>query len=148
MALVEAAVATTHLLVGALWVGSVVFFAAVVLPLARAGALNAGPLERMATALTRWSRAASVLTLVTGAHLAAVGYTVDSLVSTTAGTLVVAMVVLWLGLTALVEAGSSRLRAGVERKKVREPAATALGVYRGAAAAGVLLLLTAGALAT
>jgi uncharacterized membrane protein len=148
MALVDTALATVHLLVGALWVGSVVFFAGVVLPTARGGGLDAAPLESMLTALTRWSRGAAAVMLVTGGHLAATGYTVGTLASTTAGNLVVAMVILWLALAGLVEVGGSRLRDGVERKKVREPAAAALRLYRGAAVVGGLLFLTAGALAT
>ncbi len=146
MALVDTALATVHLLVGALWVGSVVFFAGVVLPVARAGELNAGPLESMGRALTRGSRLASVLMLLSGGHLAGTRYTVASLTGTTNGNLVVAMVVLWLVLTALVEVGSGRLREGVSRRKVREPAANALGFFSAAAVVGVLLFLTAGAL--
>jgi uncharacterized membrane protein len=148
MALVDTVLATIHLLIGALWVGSVVFFAGVVLPTARAGGMDAAPLESMVTSLTRWSRAAALVMLVTGGHLAATGYTFGTLASTTSGNLVVAMVVLWLALTGLVEIGGSRLRDGVERKKVREPAATALGFYRGAAVVGLLLFVTAGAIVT
>ena len=146
MALVDTALATVHLLVGAFWVGSVAFFAGVVLPNARGGGLDAAPLESMVASLTRWSRVASVVLLVTGGHLAATGYTVETLASTANGNLVVAMVVLWLVLTGLVEAGGSRLRDGLSRKKVREPAATALRLYRGAAVVGALLLVTAGAI--
>jgi uncharacterized membrane protein len=148
MALIDTALATAHLLVGALWVGSIVFFAWIVLPTARGGGLNAAPLESMLATLTRGSRVASVLLLVTGGHLAATRYTVGSLASTTNGNLVVAMTVLWLALTGLVEVGGSRLRDGVQARKVREPAADALGLYRAASAVGVLLLLTAGAIAT
>jgi uncharacterized membrane protein len=148
MALIDTALATAHLLIGALWVGSIVFFAGIVLPMARGGGLDAGPLESMLATLTRWSRAGSVLMLVTGGHLAATRYTFGSLASTTNGNLVVAMVVLWLALTGLVEVGGSRIRDGVGQKKVREPAANALGLFRGAAVVGALLLLTAGAIAT
>jgi uncharacterized membrane protein len=148
MALVDTALATVHLLIGALWVGSVGFFAVVVLPTARSGGLNAGPLESMETALTRWSRLAAVVMLASGGHLAATGYTFGTLASTTNGNLVVAMVLLWLALTGLVEVGGSRLRDGVGQKKVREPAAAALGLYRGAAVVGVLLFVTAGAIVT
>jgi uncharacterized membrane protein len=146
MALIDTALATVHLLVGALWVGGVVFFAAVVLPAARAGGLNAGPLESMSRSLVRGSRAASVVMLLSGGHLAGTRYTVGSLASTTNGNLVVAMVALWLALAALVEVGSSRIRDGVGQKKVREPAANALGLFRVAAVVGVLLFVTAGAI--
>jgi uncharacterized membrane protein len=146
MALVDTALATVHLLVGALWAGSVVFFAGVVLPAARAGELNAGPLESMGRSLTRGSRLAAVVMFLTGGHLTGTRYTVARLTGTTNGNLVVAMLLLWLVLTALVEVGSSRLRDGVSQRKVREPAANALGFFRGAAVVGVLLFLTAGAL--
>jgi uncharacterized membrane protein len=146
MALIDTALATVHLLVGALWVGSVVFFAAVVLPAARAGSLNSEPLGSMGRSLIRGSRIASVVMLLSGGHLAGTRYTVGTLSSTTNGNLVVAMLVLWLLLTALVEVGSSRLRDGVDKQKVREPAADAIGLFRGAAVAGVLLFLTAGAI--
>jgi hypothetical protein len=148
MTLVELVIATVHLSVGAVWVGSVAFFAGAVLPLARAGGIDAAPLGSMATASTRWSRASAAVMLVTGGHLAATGYTVETLASTTDGNLVVAMVVLWVALTALVEVGGSRIREGVDRKQVRQPAADALNPYRGAAVVGVALLLTAGLLVT
>ncbi|WP_136602171.1 copper resistance protein CopD [Salinigranum halophilum] len=146
MALIDTALATTHLVVGALWVGSVVFFAVVVLPAARGGTLNAEPLDSMAGSLTRGSRVAAVVMFLTGGHLTGTRYTFETLASTTNGNLVLVMLALWLGLTALVEVGSSRLRDGLDRKKVREPAANALGLFRGAAVAGALVFLTAGAI--
>jgi uncharacterized membrane protein len=148
MALVDTVFATVHLLVGAFWVGNVAFLAGVVLPGARDDGLDAAPLESMVGSLTRWSRVASAAVLVTGGHLAATGYTAETLASTTNGNLVVAMVALWVALTGLVEAGGGRLRDGLSRRKVREPAASALGLYRGAAVVGALLLVTAGAITT
>lgn len=148
MALIDTALTTVHLLVGALWVGSIVFFAVVVLPAARGGGLDAAPLGSMLQSLTRGSRVASVLMLLTGGHLAGTYYTFGGLSSTTNGNLVVAMVVLWVALTALVEIGGGRLRDGVDELKVREPADAALGFYRAAAVVGGLLFLTAGAIVT
>jgi len=146
MALVETVTSTVHLLVGALWVGAVVFFALAVLPRAAAGDLNAAPLGALVGSLTTWTRAAAVLMLLTGGHLAGTRYTVASLTGSTRGYLVLAMVVLWLGLAALVEIGASRVRDGVERRKVREPARNAVTPFRLAALVGLLLLVDAGVL--
>lgn len=137
---------TVHLLTGAAWVGSVAFFAGAVLPAARDGELDAAPTESMADTLTWWSRGASLLMLLTGGHLAGTLYTVESLTGTPRGHAVLAMVVLWLALTGLVEAGRGRLVRGLQQKKVRQPAAESLSLYRGAAIVGLLLLVDAGLL--
>jgi len=146
MALVETAVATVHLLVGALWVGSVVFFALAVLPRAAEGDLNAVPLGGLAGSLTTWSRAAAVLMLLTGGHLAGTRYTPGRLVGSSDGYLVLAMLVLWLALAALVEVGASRIRDGVDERKVRTPARAARTPFLAAALVGLLLLIDAGIL--
>jgi uncharacterized membrane protein len=146
MAAIETVVAVGHLLVGALWTGSVVFVAGAVLPAAREGDLNAAPLESLVGSLTAWSRGASVLMLLTGGHLAATRYEAAALTGTQRGWLVLAMVALWLALTALVEIGAGRMDDGLERRKVREPTREALPWFRAAAAVGLLLLIDAGIL--
>ena len=144
MSTVGTAAATIHLLTGAAWVGSVVYFAAAVLPAARDGELNAAPVESLADTLSWWSRGASVLMLLTGGYLAGTRYTAETLTGTPRGHAVLGMVVLWLVLTGLVEAGRGRLVRGLQRKKVRQPAAESLSLYRGAAIVGLLLLVDAG----
>jgi len=148
MSLVDAAMRTTHLLFGAIWVGSVLFVTVAILPLARDGDVNADPIERVAGRLTTVSRASALLLFVTGGHMAANGYPGDNLLSTTNGNLVIAMLVLWAALAALVEVGSSKLTDGLQMKKVRAPARDALLLFRAATAVGVLLLLVAGAITT
>ncbi|MFC4542698.1 copper resistance protein CopD [Halosolutus amylolyticus] len=140
---------TTHLLFAAIWAGSVFYVAFVVVPLARDGAFNTTkPLERIAGRLTTISRVSALVLLLTGGHLAGTRYTADRLVGSTNGQLVIAMVVLWLAFAGLVEVGSKRFEAGLNGKKLREPAADALPFYRAAAVVGLALLVVAGAITT
>ena len=146
--ILDTAMTTVHVLVGALWVGSVVFVALAILPAAADGALDAAPLETIADRLVSLSRGASVVMLLTGGHLAATGYTVASLTGTWRGHLVLGMLALWLVFTALVEIGRGRLVDGLREKRVRAPASSATGVFRAAAVVGVLLLIDAGLLSS
>ncbi|SDY29578.1 CopD family protein [Halobellus clavatus] len=139
---------TLHTVVGGLWVGSVVFVAGAVLPSAVDGAIDAAPLETIADRLVYLSRGASVVMLLTGGHLAGTGYTVGSLTGSSRGHLVLAMLVLWLVFTALVEIGRSRLVDGLQEKRVRTPAAEVTTLFRVAAVVGLLLLVDAGLLSS
>ncbi|WP_049984890.1 CopD family protein [Halobellus rufus] len=139
---------TLHVLVGALWVGSVVFVAGAILPAAAEGALDAAPLEAIADRLVYLSRGASVVMFLTGGHLAGTRYTVETLTASGRGHLVLAMLALWLVLTALVEIGRSRLVDGLQEKRVRTPVAESATFFRAAAVVGILLLVDAGLLAS
>ncbi|MFD1686881.1 CopD family protein [Halobellus litoreus] len=145
---VDTVMTTLHVLLGALWVGSVVFVAGAILPAAVEGALDAAPLETIADRLVYLSRGASVVMLLTGGHLAGTRYTVESLTGTGRGHLVLAMLALWLVLAALVEVGRSRLVDGLQEKRVRTPAAEVTTIFRAAAVVGILLLVDAGLLAS
>ncbi|MFC6987998.1 transporter [Haloplanus sp. GCM10025708] len=144
MAAIDTAVATIHLLFAGLWAGSVVFVALAVLPTATAGELNVDPLRTMASWLRTVSRASSLVLFLTGGHLAGAQYTVESLVGTTYGNLVIGMVALWLLLTGLVEAGTGRLLSGLDERKVRSPARSALPFFRAAALVACSLLVVGG----
>jgi uncharacterized membrane protein len=146
MSAIDTAMTVIHLLVGATWVGAVAFVAGVVLPAARDGKLNAQPVESMLGSLTTWSRVAAVLLLVTGSHLLFTTYSIDALLGSSRGHLVVTMVVLWLALTGLVEVGRSKLVDGLQERRVRAPARDGLPWFRAAAAVGVALLVVAGLL--
>ncbi|OIB58359.1 copper resistance protein CopD [Natrialba sp. SSL1] len=140
---------TLHLVFAAIWAGSVFYVAFVVLPLARDGEFNStAPLEVISSKLTTISRVSALVLLLTGSHLAAERYTSESLFGSIDGQLVLAMVGLWLVLAALVEIGSKRLESGLNGKKLREPAANALGLYRLAAVVAIALLVVAGAITT
>jgi uncharacterized membrane protein len=152
MSTVDAVMRTLHLLVGSAWVGSVLFVTFGVLPFARDGELNATPLERIVGRLTTVSRGSSLVMLLSGGHLAAAGYTLDStatgLFGSTRGHLVLAMVLLWLVLTALVEVGASRMGDGFAEKKVRAPAREHSSWFQLASVVGVLLLVDAALIST
>lgn len=144
MSLVDAGVYAVHLSFAALWTGSVLFATYAVLPLAREGTLNARPLSSVTGKLTTVSRTSSLLMLLTGGHMAANGYTVESLTGSPPGHLVLTMLVLWVVLTGLVEVGASKLRDGTDQDKVREPARDATRFLQGASVVAVLLLVDAG----
>ncbi|ELY48626.1 hypothetical protein [Natronorubrum bangense] len=136
---------TIHLIFAALWAGSVCYVAAVVLPLARDGAFNTTkPLEVISGKLTMLSRVSAFLLLVTGGHLAGTGYSPEGLFNTLNGQLVLVMVVLWAMLAGLIEVGAKRFEAGLNGKKLREPASDALPLYRAAAVVSIALLVVAG----
>lgn len=146
MSLVNAGVYVVHLIFAALWTGSVLFVAYAVLPLGRDGGLNAAPLEAIAGKLTTISRASALVLFLTGGHMAANAYTVESLTGSPRGYLVIAMLVLWFFLAGLVEVGTSKLTDGTGQRKVREPARNASRFLQAGALLSVLLLVDAGLL--
>ena len=146
MGLLDAGIYGVHLVFAALWAGSVVFVTVAVLPTATSGVANAGPLASVTRRLTQVSRASALLLLVTGGHLAATRYPGTALLDTTRGNLVLAMVVLWFALGALVELGTSKLTSGFAAQKVRTPATEARPFFRASSLVAILLLLDAGAI--
>ncbi|WP_136687694.1 CopD family protein [Halorhabdus amylolytica] len=147
MTLADVLVAGLHLLFAALWTGSVLFLTLAVLPIARDGTLDSEPLSRLTAGFTWIARAGALVTLLTGAHQAATLYTVDSLLDSTRGHLVLGMVVLWFTLAALSEVAAARLSDGTAEQKVRTPAANARPFLLAASIVAILLLFDAGALA-
>lgn len=150
---VDAIARIVHQIFAAVWAGAVVYVTWAILPLARDGEFNAAPLEALSGRLTTLSRTSAVVLLLTGGHLAGSIYTFDgeggpSLFASTRGQLVIAMVLLWLALAALVEVGAKRFETGLEAKKVREPARDALPVFRAASLVALGLLVVAGLLTT
>jgi putative copper export protein len=143
MVIVEVVVRAVHLVIAATWVGAVFFFAFGVLPLAREGSLNAAPLERFTERLKIGSRIASVLLLLSGGYMISLAGYEDSLLSSPAGYLVLAMVGLWLALTGLVEVRAARVLAGAEDLRVRTPGKRGTPFLRAATFVGVLLLVDA-----
>ncbi|WP_340099237.1 transporter [Salinibaculum salinum] len=146
MSLVNAGVYVVHLLVAALWTGSVLFVAYAVLPLGKDGSLNAAPLGALAGKLTTVSRASALVLFLTGGHMAAYAYTVESLTGSPRGHLVLGMLVLWFVLAGLVEVGASKITDGTDQDKVREPARNASPFFQAGAVVALLLLVDAGLL--
>jgi len=147
MGIADAVAVVSHLLFAGLWTGSVVFVTIAVLPLAASGDLDATPLESMAGRLTTVSRASALVLFVTGGHMAASEYTVETLTGSPPGHLVLTMLGLWLVLAALVEVGAARLTDGASKKKVREPARAATRPFQAASVVALLLLVVGGLLA-
>ena len=146
MAIADTIAAVVHLLFAGLWTGSVLFFVGGILPLARAGEINAAPLSAVTDRLTTVTRVSAVLLLLTGGHIAAQRYTVEGLTGRPDGHLVLTMVALWLVLIAIVEVGASRLQDGLAQQKVRAPARDLRWPFLGAGAVSVGLLIVAGLL--
>lgn len=142
----EAGLYAIHLLAAGLWTGGVVFVTWAILPMAREGNINAAPLSAMTGKLQWLSRISAIVLLATGLRMAMTGgyLSTDVLLGSTAGYLLVAMIVLWFVLMGLVEVGSARLSGGTGRDKVREPARNARPFFLGASVVAVLLLIDAG----
>jgi putative copper export protein len=148
MTLLTTAVVTIHLAFAAIWTGGVLFFAWGVLDRALSGGIDAGPFGAITGRLVWLSRASALLLFVTGGHLAGTLYTVESLTGSGRGHLVLTMLALWLVLAGLVEIGASRIRAGTEELKVREPARAARRPLYAASVVAIALLVVAGLLST
>jgi hypothetical protein len=146
MAVIDAVMASAHLLFAGLWTGSVLFTAYAVIPTAANGDINAGPLDAIVGKLTTVSRASALFLLLSGGHLAGTRYTTESLFGSPRGHLVLTMVALWFVLAALVEIGASKMSDGLDEQKVRSPARDAQTLFTAAAVVALLLLVDAGLL--
>ncbi|MFC5366522.1 CopD family protein [Salinirubrum litoreum] len=133
-----------HLVVAGLWAGAVLYATVGLLPLARAGEINAGPAATLLDRLTWLSRGSSLVLLLTGAHLALTRYPGDALLGTGDGHLVVTMVVLWIALSGLVEVGGSKFGDALDQQKVRTGADDARPFFGLASVVAVVLLLLGG----
>lgn len=146
--IVDAISYVLHMVFGTLLTGSVLYVALAVNPTAVAGDIQPDALKQVTGRLTTVSRSSAVVLFLTGGHQAGNFYSIEMLTGTFRGHLVLAMLVLWLVLTALVEIGSARLREGLDVDKLREPAREARPFFRAGAVVAVLLLVDAGLLAS
>ena|SRR6056297_488276 len=151
MATLDSIATVLHVLFGGLWIGSVAFVAIAVLPLGRDATIDPESLSTVVDRLLVLSRFAALVMLATGAHVlyhVTLGgeLATDPLLSSGRGHLVLTMVVLWLGVIATVEIGSSKLGDGLDAGKLREPTRTALPWFRAAAFLGIAVLTIGGML--
>ena len=135
-----------HSLFAGLWTGSVLFASYAVVPLARAGDLDANPLRSVAGKIKTVSRTSALLLFLTGGHMAGTVYTGETLTGTNGGYLVLSMLTLWFFLIGVVEVAAGKLADGSGRDKVREPARQARPFFILASVLSVLLLSVAGLL--
>jgi uncharacterized membrane protein len=138
---------SVHVGFAVLWTGSVLFVALALVPPATRGDVGSDALTAVIGRLRWITRIAALAFLATGGHMAGTLYTVDSLVGTGRGHLVLTMLGLWFLITGLVEVASGKLLDGLETGKLREPARDAKPFFYGAAGLSVGLVLTAGLLA-
>ena len=143
---VDTAMYTVHAAFAALWSGSVLFVVVAVLPLAMDADVSPAAFGSVVSKLQWVTRVSALLMLLTGGHLAVIGYGLEGLTGTASGYLVLTMVALWLGLAATVEIGSARAQRGVDEKKIREPARNARPFYLAAAVFALGLLVVSGLL--
>lgn len=147
MTVVDSVMQVVHVLFAGLWTGSVLFVVGAVLPASAAGSISSAAMETISTRLSWLTRISAVVFVATGGHLAGTGYTAESLIGTGRGQLVVAMLVLWLVLTGLVEIGCKRLGGSAAAANVDTAVDTTRPVFLAAGGVALLLLVDAGLLA-
>ncbi|SNR25649.1 transporter [Halorubrum vacuolatum] len=147
MALIHSVMWTIHVGFAILWTGSVLFVAVAVIPPATRGDIGTDALGSLIDRLRWITRIGAVAFVVSGGHMAGVLYDVNTLTGTGRGHLVLTMIVLWLLITGLIEAGGGKLSRGLETGKLREPAREAKPFMYAAAGLSVALIATAGLLA-
>lgn len=147
MAVLDLFMAVAHMVFAGLWTGSVIFVSVGVLPAASAGELRAPVMGTIAERLQWVSRISALALFITGGPLTSSQYTLGELLGTTRGYGVIAMIVLWLVLIALVEVAGSRARDLTEgtASDLSEGTRT---LFHGAAVVSGLLLVVSGYLVT
>lgn len=148
MSVLATAMVFMHNLFAMLWVGSVLFFTYAVLPSAREGTLGRDPLETLLDGLTTVTRVSALLLLLSGILMGANLYTVDRLLGTTNGWLVIGKVVLWVALAGVVEAGSGKLKSGLDGGRLVDSVENTTSLFYVASAIAVLSALSVALLAT
>lgn len=148
MSVLATAMVFLHNLFAMLWVGSVLFFTYAVLPSGREGTLGRDSLERLLDGLTTVTRVSALLLLLTGIFMGVALYSVDRLLGTIDGWLVIGKVVLWVGLAGAVEAGSGKLHSELDGGQPSASVENATSLFYVASAIAVLSVLSVALLAT
>lgn len=146
MSTVETVVTVTHLLFAGLWTGAVAFVAWRVVPLLRDGDVGVDAAASILSGLRTLTRGSALVLLLTGGHMAASRYSPAELTGNGEGHLVLTMVVLWIALTGLVEAGSARALDPLDEGLVRTAGNDSRRLFTAAAAVALALLVVAGLL--
>lgn len=137
-----------HTLFAGVWTGVVVFTTWKLLPLAADSDLSPAVLEGAAGGLSTFSRTSAVVLPATGLWMVWTQYGgLAGLTVPPRGHAVLTMVVLWLLMTGMTEAGAARIREAAADGKVRTAARESGRFLKAASAAGVVTLLLGGYLA-
>lgn len=133
-----------HLLVAGVWAGWTVFMAALVVPAARDGHLDASALDRLTGGFARFSQVAPLVMLLTGGYMASRGFVAGTSLNSLRGQLVLTMVALWLVLSALNNVASRRLTAGIESTGAERSARSVSTMFSAAGVVALALLIVGG----
>ncbi|MFB6302728.1 MAG: transporter [Haloferacaceae archaeon] len=147
MALALTLAYVVHVVVAALWTGSVLFVTYAVLPQGYDGTIGPDALSAAVGKLSVLTRTAALVLPITGGYQILRLYPGEAILTPPRGHLVLGMVVLWLAVTALVEVAGARMREGLDREKVRTPAREGRPFLLAASLLSLLLLVDAGLLA-
>jgi hypothetical protein len=147
MALIDTVFSTLHLLYGGLWTGAVLFFVWQVRPLVADGTLSVEAADRLASGLQWLTRGGVLVFLATGGHMAANIYPGTALIDQSRGHVVLTMLVSWLVLTGLVEAGAGKMRRELDAGRLRTAGKSTRGLFLAAGGFALLLLVLGGYLA-
>lgn len=147
----DVAALVLHQAFASIWVGSVVFVALTTVPRAKDAEIGPDAADAAVGTLQTIARTSAAVLLLTGLWaLYSVTWdgslAIGTLVESTRGLLLLAMVVLWLLLIGTVEVGAARFRDGLAEDKLREPARRAQPWLRGAAVLAILVSAVAGLL--
>ncbi|MDY6774593.1 MAG: copper resistance protein CopD [Halobacteria archaeon] len=141
MSLIDNVMASLHVIFAAVWIGSALFMAGVVVPAARDGKMSSELASHVADRFSLVSIVGSAVMFVTGGHMAGTMYNFGALLNTVGGNLVLTMVVLWFLVSGFLHMATKKLKDGVDEDRVRTPAKNSLVWYRISAVLGFLLLV-------
>ena len=146
MAAVDTAAVVLHVTFAGLWTGAVALYAWRVHPGLVTGSIDAVAADRVLSGLQWLTRLGALVFLGTGGYLASEQFVTADLVGTLDGQLVLAMLVLWLVLVALVEVSAGRMRRA-EGQWLSTAARESTTLVRLAGVVAVALLVVGGLVA-
>lgn len=134
-----------HTVFAGVWVGAVVFATWKVVPLAKQSDLEPPVLESVASGLSAFSRTSALVLPATGLWMAWTGYDqLAGLLVPPRGHVVLTMIVLWLVMTGMTEAGAARIRDAAGEGKVRTAGKESARFLKIASTLGILTLVLGG----
>ncbi len=148
MSLLTSLAYALHGLAAGTWVGAIVLVTWKVLPSVEDTDLTSETLATVMSGLVVLTRTNSLVMPATGLWMAWDVYDgFSGLLVPPRGHAVLAMIVLWVGLTGLVEVGAARSRRALDQNRVETAARDAGPVLKAASLVGLLLLCLGGYLA-
>jgi len=147
MTLIDTAFSMLHVLFAGLWAGTTIFYAWRIHPLLSEGDIGVTSAMSITTGLRWLTRIGAVVFVVTGGHMAAMGYGDGRLFSDPMGHAVLGMLALWLVVTGLLEMSIGKIQDELAEGRIQTAGRENESFVRAAAAFSVVLLLLGGYLA-